>query len=385
MITLLNPHIADFVAEPLLFRFLKRRPLKKYSYLISESINKYGRIDILVNSSSSGFIPIKFYSQLPFFLRQLISKLEIKKWKKLNNFGKEVVVNYSPEKIADKTNLVLFNYKEYKNPRGMVETCLFFKNCIVHLSHYHNSTTEQSNVLKQIPNLYLAADVDIFNNRYFKKFFPWYTKKIVLLPFAIEDRFVNKKPWAGRMEKILSIGTFHYCKEDYQEGRNPALKDFYETSNAKALHPLRRDIFERKDQFINEIDCMNSPYLEASAKKSIWKMILPSNTFAGQKKYFSFNIVDKFNEYKFVIVGEELITGLPGIGTFEALACGCIVIGDKSAYGNESYKNLIQVEDLTIEKAIQISKTISSKPGKHITPFSNILNFAKTEELISLF
>ena len=382
--TLLNPHIIDFVAEPIFYKWIKRRPLKKYGYLISESIKKYGHINILVDSGTSGFVPMKIYIQLPFFLRKMLSKIEISIWKKRNAFGKEVCVFYSPEKIQDKKVLVFFNYKHYKNGDALIKSCSYFKHSIGHLSHYHNSTALQSSVLKKISNIRLAADVDISDNIYFKKYFEWYKKNIFILPFAVEDRFVDNTKWETRTDKILSVGTFHYFEEEYLEGRNNGLEEFYETSKAKALHPLRRDIFERKDQFKKEIDCMNSPYLEVSTQKSIWKMLLPSNTFTGQKEYFSFNIVDKFNDHKFVIVGEELITGLPGIGTFEALACGCIVIGDKSAYGNGCYENLIQVENLTIEKAIQISKTISSRPNKNITHFSNALNFVRTEELMNI-
>lgn len=381
--TLLNPHIIDFVAEPIFYKWIKRRPLKKYGYLISESIKKYGQINVLVDSGTSGFVPMNIYMQLPFFLRKMLSRIEISIWKKRNKFGKEVCVFYSPEKIKDKKVIVFFNYKHYKNADALIKSCSYFLHSVGHLSHYHASTALQSSVLKQIDNIRLAADVDISDNLYFKKYFEWYKKNIFILPFAVEDRFAENTKWETRTDKILSVGTFHYLEEDYLQGRNN-VKEFYETSQAKALHPLRRDIFERKEEFLKEIDCMNSPYLEASTQKSIWKMLLPTNAFAGQKKYFSFNIVDKFNEHKFVIVGEESITGLPGIGTFEALACGCIVVGEKSAYGKNNYENLIQVDQLTIEKAIQITKTITGRSNKHITPYSNSLNFIRTEQLINL-
>ncbi len=382
MYTLLNPHIIDFVAEPVFFKWLKRRPLKKYGYLITEPIKKYGYVNVLVDSGASGFVPMRIYIKLPYFLRVMLSKIEIRLWKKRNNFGKEVSVFYTTEKISDKKVIIFFNYKNYKNPHVLAKTCSKFQFSIGHLSHYHNATSKQSDALKNIENILLAADVDIAENCYFRKYFSWYKKGIFILPFAVEDRFIENKPWEGRADKILSVGTFHYVEEDYLSGKNSDLKEFYETSKARALHPLRRDIFERKEQFINEIDCMNSPYLEVSSKKSFWKMFMPSNIFASQKKYFSFNIVDKFNDHKFIIVGEEQITGLPGIGTFEALACGCIVIGDKSAYGNSIYLNLIQVDELTIEKAINVSKTINGRPHHHKTPFSNLLNFVRTEEFI---
>ena len=37
-------------------------------------------------------------------------------------------------------------------------------------------------------------------------------------------------------------------------------------------------------------------------------------------------MVEKFNEYKMCIVGEEIL-GVPGIGYVEGMACGCAYIG----------------------------------------------------------
>jgi hypothetical protein len=45
-----------------------------------------------------------------------------------------------------------------------------------------------------------------------------------------------------------------------------------------------------------------------------------------QKKYFSFNMVEKFNDYKMCIIGEEIL-GVPGIGFVEGMACGAAYIG----------------------------------------------------------
>jgi hypothetical protein len=382
--TILNPHIIDFVAEPVLYKLVGRKPLKKYGYLISEALKKYGYMDILVDSGTSGFVPMHIYTGLPFFLRKILSKIEITWWKKRNKFGKEIKVHYSAKSIKNKKHLLFFNYKHYKNPTILQKTCKEFQHCIVHLSHYHSSTELQSEALKNIPNIVLAADVDISNNPYFNKFFSWYKNRVFILPFAVENRFVVKVPWQDRTDKILSVGTFHYCMEDYLEGRNPELKNFYETTKAKALHPLRRDIFERRVEFSDKIDCMNSPYIETKTGKSFWKILAPKKFFASQKQYFSFNIVDKFNEYKFVIVGEELIAGLPGIGTFEALACGCIVIGDKSAYGGQKHVNLVQTDNLTIEKAINIAANIFQRPDTHITPYSDEQNFLEIEKQLEV-
>ena len=382
MYTILNPHISDFLAEPVFYKLAKRRPLKKYGYLISEAVKKDGFINILVDSGTSGFMPMGIYQKLPYYLRLKLSKIEIRWWKRINNFGDEVSVFFLPEKIPNKENLIFFNYKHYKNSAILAKTCSVFKNCIVHLSHYHNDTRLQSSTLKAIPNIYLAADVDISQNLYFKKYFNWYTKNLFILPFAVESRFIQKQPWELRKNKILSMGTFHFFEESYLSGNAPELKDFYETSHAKALHPLRREIFERKDELREHIDCNNSPYIEPNAGKSIWKIISPAKLFASQQNYFSFDMVDRLNEYKFVIVGEELITGFPGIGTYEALACGCVVIGDKSVYGKAPVINLITEYALTPEKAIEIMKDFNT-PATHISKMRAEDNFLLVKDQLA--
>ena len=42
-------------------------------------------------------------------------------------------------------------------------------------------------------------------------------------------------------------------------------------------------------------------------------------------------MVDKFNDYKIAVVGEEIM-GIPGIGFVEAMACGCAFIGQTVGY-----------------------------------------------------
>lgn len=45
-------------------------------------------------------------------------------------------------------------------------------------------------------------------------------------------------------------------------------------------------------------------------------------------------MVEKFNEYKMCLVGEEIL-GVPGIGYVEGMACGCAYIGlDSPMYRN---------------------------------------------------
>ena len=376
MYTLLNPHISDFLAEPVLYKYAKRRPLKKYSYLFTEQIKQKGCVQVLIDSASSGIIPMGIYIKLPFFLRLIISKIEVLLWKKRNNYGNEVQIHFNARTLPDRNALILFAYKNYKNSKGLLKTASLFKHCIVHLSHYHNDTSKLSAVLQSIKNLTLAAEVQIKDIPYFDRFFSWYMKPIFVLPFAVEDRFVKRKSWSSRKNKVLSVGTFHFLEKDYASGNHPELEDFIQYSGEQSLHPLRREVYLRQDELSEFIDCSNSLYIETKKKDSFFKILTPKNLLAGQKKYFSFDIVERFNEYKFVVVGEEVPIGLPGIGTFEALACGCVVIGDKRCYNGIDTKNLILIENLTADKAINVMQQITSA-DMHICEMYGADNYKK--------
>ena len=85
MIVLYNPQIDDFILEPPHFKFLKRKALKKYSFLITEHLKINDNISILVDWTASAFIPDLFFKFFPFLIRYLIVELEFCYWKKINN------------------------------------------------------------------------------------------------------------------------------------------------------------------------------------------------------------------------------------------------------------------------------------------------------------
>ena len=64
MLTILNPHIDDFLAEPLSYRLVGRRPLKKYEYLLHEPVKRFGFVEVLGGTLSS-VIPCKLFCRLP--------------------------------------------------------------------------------------------------------------------------------------------------------------------------------------------------------------------------------------------------------------------------------------------------------------------------------
>lgn len=163
----------------------------------------------------------------------------------------------------------------------------------------------------------------------FNEYFDWFKKQYLVIPFVFAERFKVIKPFAERQNKAVSVGTITY--PDF-------LVKYY---GHNCLQPARKQISDNAKDLTPWVDCFNSDYLEDDKKISVKKSDnaikktfkrLHDKFFTGhQKKYYSFDMVEKFNDYKMCVVGEE-ITGLPGIGFVEGMACGCAYLGQTVGY-----------------------------------------------------
>ena len=160
--------------------------------------------------------------------------------------------------------------------------------------------------------------------------FGWFDKQYLVIPFVFADRFKVVKPFAERQNKAVSVGTITYP--------GGYLNKYYGNN---CLQPARKQIYDNAEALKPWIDCFNSDYLEdvkavntSTGTAKFLKVIrrLHDKFFLGhQKKYYSFDMVEKFNDYKMCVVGEE-INGLPGIGFVEGMACGCAYFGQTVGY-----------------------------------------------------
>ena len=163
----------------------------------------------------------------------------------------------------------------------------------------------------------------------FDEYFGWFNRQYHVIPFVFAERFKVIKPFAERQNKAVSVGTITY--PDY-------LVKYY---GHNCLQPARKQIYDHANELVPWVDCFNSDYLEDDKKVTVKRSDnafkktikrLHDKFFTGhQKKYYSFDMVEKFNDYKMCVVGEE-ITGLPGIGFVEGMACGCAYIGQTVGY-----------------------------------------------------
>lgn len=146
-----------------------------------------------------------------------------------------------------------------------------------------------------------------------------------ILPYVVADRFKNIQPFEQRISKAIATGTIGKTETP----------EYIEYFGYNFLQKMRHEIFIHLDELQDEVNSLISEYSKKQIERyasndSIIKKIRKSyNNFKNvgiQKKYFSVNIVESYNSHMFAVVPEEDI-GLPAIGAFEAMACGCMFIG----------------------------------------------------------
>lgn len=166
----------------------------------------------------------------------------------------------------------------------------------------------------------LSRSSEIFQ-KYYHTDLPW-----VVHPFVFAERFKNMKPFKERRNKCFSTGTITYKKHE----------EFLSVYGDPCDQPARKFVKDNLEFFRDTVDCYNSDYLEDNAGKTVnpgdnslvklYKKVYNRTHVGKQKQYFSFNMVEKFNDYKMHLLGEEIL-GVPGIGYVEGMACGSAYIG----------------------------------------------------------
>lgn len=328
MIVLYNPHVDDFLAEPPHFRLLGRRALKKYGFIIEETLRQFGYLDVVLDGTMSAFIPDRFFHWLPKRARDLVARLEFRYWQRINGLrGKVRFVGRSTGEQANRC-LLVFSYKAAIGRfEQRLESLSAFPIVLVHLSHYFISTAEKAANLRNLRNARLAGDSDISANPYFRAFFGWYSAPFVVLPFAVAPRFQVRKPFCERQAKCLATGSFHNLEMEVPAYKYRDFMDFFRTNT---YHPLRKLVYENAKALADVVVCHVSPYrgdIVARARLKRWLRYFS----VSQKSYFALDIVDLYNRYRFATVGEEA-SGFPALGAFEAMACGALLVAQPSAY-----------------------------------------------------
>jgi len=218
--------------------------------------------------------------------------------------------------------LILYNY--YRNQLEFIHRPESF--LAVSMIHFN---TSNARILRTLhPDaMYNEANFQ-HGSKIFDHFYNWYHNPFVTIPFVFAERFQKKVPFAERKNMAVSVGTITYMHNITEIYGNPCAQ------------PARKQVKDHAAELSDIIECRNSDYAEddkgknTSEGNAVTRIFgqLYNKFFTGhQKSYYSFNMVDKFNEYKMCIVGEEIM-GIPGVGFVEGMACGCAYIGQTVGY-----------------------------------------------------
>ena len=226
-----------------------------------------------------------------------------------------------PEEIQKDDIVIIYNVCN-EGLRGMEKIDAFKA---LSMLHFHgrkneNAKIEQAGIDCYFNEVNLSKTSEIFN-KYYHVEKPW-----IIIPFVFGERFKNIKPFNERQNKCFSTGTITYKKHE----------EFISVYGDPCDQPARKFVKDNPEYFKDTIDCYSSDYLEDNPGKAIkssdnaiikfYKKLYNRTHVGKQKKYFSFNMVEKFNDYKMHLLGEEIL-GVPGIGFVEGMACGSAYIG----------------------------------------------------------
>ena len=295
---------------------------KKHKYILSYLLSHPDKYQVCNYINDRGFsLYSKGNDSIQHFLN-LFSSLE--NWITLKKNGidpHKITVLRKPSDIRHDDLVIMYNIhtEQYRT----MDKVNAFK--ALSMLHFHGRSEEdtlmtQANISCFFNEVNLQKSSELFR-RYYHLDRPW-----VVHPFVFAERFKNITPFDKRKRKAFAVGTITYKIHP----------EFISVYGNPCDQPMRKAIKVNPEYFNSTVDCYSEDYMEGNEGKKIqssdnklvqiYKKIYNRFNTGKQKKYFSFNMVEKFNEYKMCIVGEEIL-GVPGIGYVEGMACGCAYIG----------------------------------------------------------
>jgi len=254
-----------------------------------------------------------------YYLLRIISFFEIYIWcflNQINPFDQKIIFRYKQLKKDD----VIFFFPHltdtFLSKKILKRSFLYrFKGLrLAHMSHYFSRTKYIADILRWLKIDTVVSEVDLRRSKYFSKFFE-FVKNIYILPFGLRSRYKKITEFEGRTNLALALGTYDYLDLENMGKNNPNY-DYKCFFKSNVFHNMRKTLYENRKRMAGVIDCLIAP------------TVVRVDPNKKQKDYLSYDIVEKYNQYKMFISPEENV-GLPSVNVFEGMACGCAYIGIK--------------------------------------------------------
>ena len=187
---------------------------------------------------------------------------------------------------------------------------------IFHLTHLEVETSLISNNAYKIGVSHFIFENNLYiSSPYFRKFFSFYKKDVLVFPHFYSKRFSKKIKFNDRKNKCFISGRVMYLDEI----KSPNYLDYIKYFKTNHTHHHRLMIFENQNFLKMELDSYIT--IQGKAKSESNK--------TSQNYYKSFNIVDKYNEYK-MFMSPGINEFETAIGIMEGMACGAALISKRN-------------------------------------------------------
>lgn len=307
----------------------------KYEYLL-EFYLKQGVVNVILPVAKAG----KISKGINIFLRLVRFRI----WLLINKLSyKNFNVLFSYDTIKNEDTVFVFFHDNFASIPVCCDNELYIDmiykakcSFLIHLSHYVYNVEEGSQICSRIRRLSFVAETNLYcHSAFFSEQFNWYCRDVLVLPFCIKDRFCVKSE-VSRTPKAVATGAVTFRLND---------KSFIEYFDTDLLQPQRKYLLDNGDAISNlDVNCTDHGIFKSNGiflslflkfKKNIISLMSNYNPVSTKLiDFYDIDLVEHYNSYSFVICPSELV-GFPGIGAFEAMACGAVLIDD----GNKFYED----------------------------------------------
>lgn len=298
----------------------------KHKYLLDYLLDN-PEYEVCAYINKKGFSLASSFGSLTMKFLNLFRFIEYKYALKKNGINPKQITLI--KKIDDiKKDDIVLAYRGTASSLYMLDQVNAFK--AIGMIHFWGKK-EESALMKKINPDILFNECDLTKySEIFKRYYSWYNKEMIIHPFVYASRFKRIKPFKERKCMAFATGTITYKNDP----------DFLEIYGNPCNQPARKQIKDNEEKLKEYIFCTSCDYSENAKSIEIKRNNFFSRLYKSlhykmyesqQKNYYSFDMVESFNNYKMCIVGEEIL-GIPGIGFVEGMACGCAYIGQKVGY-----------------------------------------------------
>lgn len=326
-IIFVNLHANEFLVKTLNKYIWKQSCAFKHKYFL-EYLLENPEVEVCNYVNEDGFTLVRSFPKPVMAILRKLRFLENKIVMRLNKLSaKKIKVIKRREDI--RPDDIVIGYRHVPCSLSDMAKINAFK--AISMIHFHGEQKDSDVIRKANPDI-LFNEVDLSKtSEIFRRYYGWYKRDFIVHPFVAAPRFQNIKPFEQRDNRCFSTGTITYKHHP----------EFIEVYGDPCDQPTRKQIKDNAEELKEYCACYNSDYLEDTDMKQYlptdkffnhYYKVWYNKTHAGhQKKYFSFNMVEKFNDFKMCLVGEEIL-GVPGIGFAEGMSCGGAYIGQQGMY-----------------------------------------------------